>query len=50
MDEHYAALKGRDCLTITITPTSKNREYTEIDTQKPGPDNKGMRGTKAVYK
>jgi len=48
MEEHYIALKGRDCLILTVTSASKNSEVKEMDIQKPGPDNKGMRGIRAI--
>lgn len=48
MNEHHIALKDRDCIILTVTPASKNSEWTRMDIQEPGPDNKGMRGIKAV--
>ena len=50
MDEHYAALKGRDMILITVARASKNSKWMEMDIQKPEPSNKGMRGIKTVAK
>jgi hypothetical protein len=40
IEEHYVALIGRGCFILTVTSASKNSEWTEMDIQKPGPDNK----------
>jgi hypothetical protein len=50
MEEHYVALIGRGCFILTVTPISKNSEWMEMDVQKPGADNEGMRGIRIVDK
>jgi len=50
IEEHYVALKGDDHVILTFTSSSKDSEWMELDIQKPGPDNRGMRGIRTVDK
>lgn len=50
MGEHYAALKGKEVILMTVARASENSEWMEMDIPKPGPTNKGMRGIKTVDK
>jgi hypothetical protein len=43
-------LKGREVILMTVTRAFENSEWMEMDVQKPGPGNKGIRGIKTVDK
>lgn len=47
VEEHYIALRGRNCVIMTVNSASKNSEWKEVDIQELGPDNKGMHGISA---